>query len=127
MYYDKEQIYKTVLEIVQTKKLYNIEDIVAFLPIGKTAFYDYFPIGSNEMNTIKSHCDNVKIDLKAQIRTKLLASDKAAELIALYKLIATDDERKALSMQQIDHTTKGESLNKITAIEVIHTTNEATS
>jgi len=86
---------------------------MAFLPIGKTTFYDFFPPDSNEMNDIKELLDNNKISTKVKLRKKLGEGDKAAEILALYKLIATEEERKALSMQHIDHTTKGEMINVI--------------
>jgi len=36
--------------------------------------------------------------------------DSSALTLALYKLICTPEERKALSMQAIDHTTGGEKM-----------------
>ena len=54
-----------------------------------------------------------KIAMKVKLRTKLSNGDKAAEILALYKLIATDSERRALSMQHIDHTTKGDKINVV--------------
>ena len=51
--------------------------------------------------------------MKVKLRKKLSEGEKAAEILALYKLIATDEERRALSMQQIDHTTQGEKINLI--------------
>ena len=113
MAYDKKTIFEKAKQAITDNSLYFIEDVVAFLPIVKVTFYDYFPIGSNEMNDIKELLDDNKISMKVKLRKKLSEGDKAAEILALYKLIATDDERRALSMQHVDHTTKGESLNVI--------------
>lgn len=113
MAYDKEDIFDKAIKAIEKNKLYFIEDVCAFLPVGKTTFYDFFPLESNEMNTIKELLDDNKISTKVRLRKKLENGDKAAEILALYKLIATPDERSALSMQQIDHTTKGEKINVI--------------
>ena len=113
MAYDKKTIFEKAKQAITDNSLYFIEDVVAFLPIVKVTFYDYFPIGSNEMNDIKELLDDNKISMKVKLRKKLSEGDKAAEILALYKLIATEDERKALSMQHVDHTSKGESVNVI--------------
>lgn len=113
MAYDKNDIFERAKQAITDNNLYFIEDVVAFLPIVKVTFYDYFPIDSNEMNDIKELLDNNKVTTKVRLRKKLGEGDKAAEILALYKLIATEDERKALSMQHIDHTTKGEQINVI--------------
>lgn len=113
MAYDKKTIFEKAKQAVISNSLYFIEDVVAFLPIGKTTFYEYFPLDSDEMNDIKELLDDNKISMKVKLRKKLSEGDKAAEILALYKLIATDDERRALSMQHVDHTTKGESVNVI--------------
>ena len=113
MAYDKNEIFEKAKQAIKENTLYFIEDVVAFLPIVKVTFYDYFPIDSNEMNDIKELLDNNKITTKVKLRKKLGEGDKAAEILALYKLIATEDERKALSMQHVDHTTKGEQINVI--------------
>jgi len=113
MAYDKNEIFEKAKKAIIDNNLFFIEDVVAFLPIVKVTFYDYFKVDSNEMNDIKELLDDNKISTKVKLRKKLGEGDKAAEILALYKLIATDEERKALSMQHIDHTTKGEQINII--------------
>ena len=65
MAYDRQEIFEKAKEEIILNSLYFIEDVVAFLPIGKTAFYDYFKIDSNEMNDIKELLDNNKISMKS--------------------------------------------------------------
>jgi len=108
--YDQQKIFLKAQEQIEKHNLFFIEDIVAFLPCTKTTFYDFFPLDSNEMNTIKGLLDQNKIVTKSSIRSKLFKSDKAAELLALYKLICTESERDALSMQKVDHTSQGEKI-----------------
>ena len=110
MAYDKKKIYEQAKEAVTKNNLFFIEDIVAFLPCGKTYFYDTFGVDSDEMNNLKSMLDKNKIRTKSAIRAKLFKGEKAAELLALYRLICTPEERQNLNQSYIDHTSKGEAI-----------------
>lgn len=111
MAYDKTKIYNQALKAIKENNLFFIEDVVAWLPISKPTLYDYFPIDSNELNTIKSQLEENKTKTKSAIRAKLFKSQKAAELLALYRLICTPEEHQLLNQSYIDHTTKGEKIN----------------
>jgi hypothetical protein len=108
---DKNKIFELAKEQIKKNNLFFIEDVVAFLPIAKKTFYEYFPIDSDESNDIKSLLEENKIRTKSAIRSKLYQSAKAAELLALYRLICTPEEHQKLNQQYIDHTTKGEKFN----------------
>lgn len=110
MAYDKKKIFEQAQEQIKKNNLFFVEDIVAFIPISKPTFYDYFPIDSNEFNTLKGLLNENRVKTKSAIRSKLFKGNKAAELLALYKLICTDEERDALSMQRVDHTSKGQAI-----------------
>ena len=113
MAYDRNEIFERSKKAVIDNSLYFIEDVIAFVPVSKSTFYEYFPADSDELDNIKELLDDNKIATKVKLRRKLEEGDKAAEILALYKLIGTDEERRALSMQQIDHTTKGDKINII--------------
>ena len=51
-----------------------------------------------------------RVEVKVAIRQKLFKGNKAVELLALYKLICTDEERKALSMNYTDITSEGKQI-----------------
>jgi hypothetical protein len=104
MAYDRDKIFEQAKKVIVTKKLYFIEDIVAYLPISKKSFYEFYPVESDECNELKELLEVNKVNTKVAIRKKLQKGDKAAELISLYKLICSEDERKALSMQQVEHS-----------------------
>jgi hypothetical protein len=129
MAYDKSKIYQQAEEAIKKNNLFFIEDIVAFLPCDKTTFYRFFPPDCNEYNTLKDLLDDNKVRTKSSIRAKLWKSNKASELLALYRLIATAEEHQKLNQSYIDHTSKGEKLepgiNSTKAIEVIITRSEA--
>ena len=98
MAYDRQQIFEQAKKAITEHSLYFIEDIVAYLPIAKKTYYEYFPLESNESNELKGLLEENKIKMKVKLREKLSKGDKAAEILALYKLICSDEERKALQM-----------------------------
>jgi hypothetical protein len=110
MAYDKAKLYEQAKEAIEKNNLFFIEDIVAFIPCGRSWFYENFKDGTDEMDTIKSMLENNRIKTKSSIRAKLYKSDKASELLALYRLIATPEEHQRLNQQYIDHTSKGEGI-----------------
>tara|TARA_R110000868_G_scaffold333073_2_gene593977 strand:- start:1472 stop:1852 length:381 start_codon:yes stop_codon:yes gene_type:complete len=113
MAYSKEEILKEAIAAVESHSLYFIDDVVAFVACSRSTFYDYFPADSDELDNLKELLNRNKISMKVKLRARLSEGEKAAEILALYKLIATEDERRALSMQHVDHTTKGEKINII--------------
>lgn len=119
MAYDKNKIFKQAQKAIKDNNLFFIEDIVAFLPCDKTTFYKYFPVNSNELNTLKDMLDDNKVKTKSGIRAKLWKSEKAAELLALYRLIATPEEHQKLNQQYIDHTSKGNEIKIIVKPPII--------
>ena len=117
MAHDKEKILKQALAEAKKKERHFLQDVIAFLPCSTSTFYEFFPADSEELESIKEFLAKNKIQTKIEIREKLKKGDKAAELIALYKLIATPEERMSLSMQHVDHTTKGKPISKGPAID----------
>jgi hypothetical protein len=110
MAYNKTLIYEQAKEMIIKHKLFFIEDIVAFLPISKPTFYEFFKIDSNEFNELKEMLETNRIEIKSSMRSKWYKSDNATLQMALMKLICSDDERKKLSMNHTDVTTNGRDI-----------------
>lgn len=110
MAYNKQQIYEQAIKAIDDHNLFFIEDVVAFLPITRKTYYEYFPLESDESNNLKEKLEINKIKTKSAIRAKLYKSAKAAELLALYRLLATPDEHRKLNQSYIDHTTKNKEV-----------------
>lgn len=111
MAYDKKKLLEKAKEIIKgNEHVYFIEDVVTLLPCSKPTFYDFYPVGSNEMNDIKALLDNNRVDTKIKLRQKLGQSEKEVGILALYKLIGTEEERKRLSQTYQDVTTNGKDL-----------------
>jgi hypothetical protein len=113
MAYDRKKIFEQAKEVIVKHKLFFIEDIVAFLPISKPTFYDFFNPDSNELNELKGLLETNRTELKVSMRSKWYKSNAPALQMALMKLIATPEELKKLSMQYNDHTTGGEKISVI--------------
>jgi hypothetical protein len=102
MAYDKNKIFEQAKEVIVKNKLFFIEDIVAFLPISKPTFYEYFDIDSNEFNELKELLETNRVTLKVSMRSKWYTSNAPALQMALMKLIATPEELKKLSMTFVE-------------------------
>jgi hypothetical protein len=113
MRFDPEKLLEDAKNAIVNNNLVFIEEVVHFLPCSKPTFYDYFKVDSNEFNELKELLDKNRVNQKLDLRGKWAISEAPALQLALYKLISSPDEIKALSMQSIDHTTKGESINVI--------------
>ncbi len=110
MAYDRKKIFEQAKTAIKENNLFFIEDIIAFIPCNKDTFYRFFPKGSDEYDTLKRLLEDNKVRTKSSIRAKLFKSQKAAELLALYRLICTPEEHQKLNQQYIDHTSKGEKI-----------------
>jgi hypothetical protein len=106
MAYDRVKIFEQAKEMIVKHKLFFVEDIVAFLPCGKTTFYEYFSTDSNEMNELKGLLETNRTTLKVSMRSKWYNSNAPALQMALMKLIATPEELKKLSMQYVESENK---------------------
>ena len=99
---DKQKILEQAKEAIVKHKLFFVEDIVAFLPIAKKTFYEYYPIDSNECNELKGLLEINRTTLKVSMRSKWYTSNAPALQMALMKLIATPEELKKLSMTFVE-------------------------
>lgn len=111
MKHSKKEMFELSKNAILENDLIFIEDIVAYLPIGKTTFYTMFTKDSDELNELKSMLSKNKIRQKVAIRKKWRNSDNPTIQLALYKLLATDEERKRLS--QTFHEISGDGDNPV--------------
>jgi hypothetical protein len=110
MAYDSSDLMQRAAHEIESKKLFFVADVISCLGVVDSTFYAHFPVDSKELEYLKEKLNMNRANTKVSIRAKLHKSTAPAALLALYKLICTDEERKALSMQHVDHTSKGEKL-----------------
>lgn len=97
MAYNTKKLYKQAIDLIEKKDLLFIEDVVTLLPCRKSTFYEHFPTGSDEMNTIKERLSEKRISMKVDLRSKWFKSDNPSLQIALMKLIGEPGEYERLS------------------------------
>jgi len=114
MAYDRVKIYEQAQELIKTKKLFFIEDVITLLPISKQTFYEFFKVESNELDTIKELLDKNKIDIKNGLRNKWYNGNNPLTQMALYKLIGTEEEYHRIASTKTENKNSGE-LKIITA------------
>ena len=108
MAYDKKKLFNQTLEVA--KSCFTIEEVIAGLPCDKTTYYALYPIDSNENNTIKGIIEENKTATKQKMKKRWIDSDNPTLQLSAFKLIATDEERKALSMTHSDVTSNGQTI-----------------
>lgn len=115
MAYDRGAIFEQAKREAEDKNCYFIEQLIAYLPISKPTFYEFFPINSYEFNTIKEILDLNKVSTKTKMYRKWFDSDNPTLQVALMKIIATDEEAHRLNgtKQEIDHTTGGDKIGSM--------------
>ena len=110
MAYDKEKIFEQAKDAIQKHKLFFMDEVPDFLPCSRSTFYDYFPDGSDELDTFKSLIAINKTEVKTSLRSKWYKSNAPALQLALYKLIASPDEHRSLQMNYQDVTSQGKRI-----------------
>ncbi len=96
--FKKEDLIKQTLTAINENKIFNISDIVAFLPCSKATFYN---MELEKVDSIKDALEEMKIKTKTRLKTKWINSNCATREVALYKLAGTQDERDALSNKPV--------------------------
>lgn len=125
MAYSKKEIFEKAMEAIEERNLFFLEDVVAFLPCQRTTFYLRIKQGTDEMNAIKRALETNKVRTKSAIRHRLFNMDNPTAQIALYRMIATPEEREAISLTKTDITSGGEKLARAPlTIEVIDNRNQ---
>ena len=125
MAYSRKRLYEQALQVIEERNLFFIEDLVAFLPCDRATFYRKFPQGCDECDSIKRALETNKVRTKSAIRHRLFNMDNPTAQIALYRMIATPEERDAISTTKTDITSGGEKIaREPLTIEIIDNRNQ---
>ena len=102
MAYDKKELEKKALIAIEKHKLMFMEHIVAFLPCGKTTFYD---LELNQSDTIKKAVEEMRISKKTKMLSNWIDSETPSLQIAAMKMISEEHEAHRLNgtRQEIKH------------------------
>lgn len=92
------------LSLISDYKLLSINDLIALLPFSKSTFYVY---GLDKSDAIKDAIESNRTMIKQKLRAKWYESTTPTLQIALYKILATPEERKAMSSSSKEAKTDG--------------------
>lgn len=118
--YDKKKLFKKAKKVAKEKELIFIEEIVSYLPMSKETFYKYYPVGSDELDELKTIIEDNAVEIKSGLRKKWRESENPTLQIALYRLTSRPDEHKKLNQAYIDHTTDGEKIDNKFEILIVN-------
>jgi len=113
MAYKKIDMIKQSLKAIEENELVFIEEIITFVPFNRATFYNH---ELDKLDTIKKALTDNRIKIKAGLRKDWRISKHPVLQIALYRLLATEDEYDRLILQKFDHTTRGKSINPINMV-----------
>ena len=120
--YNKDSLEALAIAAIEEHGLVFFTEVCAYLPCSTATAYNY---ELEKLESIKEAIAGQRIMRKVAMRKNWFQSTQPTLQMGLYKLLATPEELAALSMQQIDHTTKGERL-PTTIIQFIGTDDEDT-
>lgn len=92
------------LDLISDYKLLFVNDLIALLPFSKSTFYVY---GLDKSDAIKDAIESNRTMIKQKLRAKWYESTTPTLQIALYKILATPEERKAMSSSSKEAKTDG--------------------
>ena len=92
------------LSLISDYKLLFINDLIALLPFSKSTFYVY---GLDKSDAIKDAIESNRTMIKQKLRAKWYESTTPTLQIALYKILATPEECKAMSSSSKEAKTDG--------------------
>lgn len=107
--YKKAELVKYARQAIEDGAL-TFTEIAALMPINRATFYNR---GLNKLDEIREALEEKRQSVKVIIKKKWLESNNFGAQIALFKLLATPEERKILSQSYQDVTTKGKALTEV--------------
>jgi hypothetical protein len=101
MAYDKDKILEQLLENIKADdNITTFEDAAMTVPPSLRTLYDW---KLHELQAIKDEIDQNKVKVKNFLRKQWREGNPTLQL-ALYKLLSTDEERRALQMEYREHS-----------------------
>ena len=97
--YNPESLYNQAVEVLSNDpSIVLMQELFCYMPCSIDTFYNHFPVGSEKFGRIKELLHKNKIAIKQKLKKNWEKEDASATLqIALYKLLADEDELQRLS------------------------------
>ena len=110
---NSDKLFADVMSAIKAHNLWTIAEVPCFVGISRPTIYNHFPSGSERLAAIQAALDENRMKSRVSLRAAMFKKKDPSCLIALYKMIATPDERKALASHFIETST-----DKLKPIEV---------
>lgn len=101
MAYDREIMYQKAKDVIVKQNIFFMAEVPVFLGIATSTFYEWFPDKSEELEALKDLLALNKVKIKQSLRNKWYNGDNSTTQLALYKLLATPEELRSLSMNTV--------------------------
>lgn len=105
MAYVTAELEVAAIQAIKDNNLVFIDEVPAYLPCSLKTFYNN---KLHEVQELKEALEINKISLKNELREKWRKSDNPTLQMALYKLLATETERRQLAMEYHRHSHENE-------------------
>lgn len=102
MAYDKDKMLKKALMVIDRDDCVTLDELAKCLGIDRGTLYVW---EFNKKDEIKDAIESKKTEIKRKMRRRWRDSDNATLQIAEFKLLATDEEREAISQQTVKQDT----------------------
>ena len=99
--YNKREILESILSS-SNESIFFVGDMCTEVGISRATFYNLFPAGTKNNKLIMQKISKNRFLTRKGLQKKWFDSNNATLQLALYKLIATDEERKRLSSTYIE-------------------------
>jgi len=93
---------KAIKVITENMLIYTVPDVITAIGVSTQTWYSVFRKADMakipEYQEIQEALTNNRTKMKVELRSKMMDSKSAAALIALYRIVGTQEERNALNM-----------------------------
>lgn len=108
MHLSTEELKELALKAINEEDCVTFDEVCLYLPVSRGTFYNH---ELDKLHEIKEAITAKKVQLKKKLRRNWRNSDNAVLQIAEFKLMATEDERDALTQSKVksenNHTIQG--------------------
>lgn len=125
MQYSTEELIEMSLKAINEEDCVTFDEVSLFLPVSRATFYNH---GLDKVDIIKEAITAKKVQLKKKLRRNWRNSDNAVLQIAEFKLMATDEERDAITQSKVKQESSVSIQGKPTiTIDFIDASTQSTS
>ena len=101
MAYNDDDLIKIAVEKIESENLTTISEVISFLPCQRSTFYEHH---LDKSDAIKKGLFENRTNMKRKLKNKWLDGNNSTAQIALFRLLADEDELDRLNTNNIKTT-----------------------